>query len=300
MCQCWGSQAVSSRSTEFHSCPGKVDPNSRFDCLTYLKSCIWIPGLGLLIICCNISAPRIYFVSNKGTAADPIWGGGGEKEPEAFAEIVPQVGYPLLAEQTQQMRQEDKLCMFDSGTGKTSCKPRAAIWEASPVSILNAFIDSCEHRPHILAGQQLLSPKAQLWPRPRCRRCPAAPGPLPAYVSTLGNHWPRSGSPLTIRDVGKLFPGEQQPFQSSGQGGKADAPGESTGRTFQLPDEGKMSSPLWAFLWRLREWDFKIGGAGEKEGKMKKNSQLEGCNLDLHTEDRYCCGMEDAGKHQER
>lgn len=168
------------------------------------------------------------------------------------------------------MWQEDELCMVDSGTGKTSCKPRAAIWEAAPLSIFNAFIDSCVHRPHILAGQQLLTHKGQLWARPPSCHCPAAPRPLPAYVSAHGNHWPRSGSPLTIRDVGKLFPGEQQPLQSSGQGGKAEAPGESTGRTFQLPDQGKTSSPLRGFLWRLGERDFRIGGVGEKEGKMRK------------------------------
>jgi len=53
--------------------------------------------------------------------------------------------------------------------------------------------------------------------------------------------------------VGKLFQGDRQPFKSSGQRVKADAPWESTERTSKLSGEGKMSSPLWVFLWRLQE-----------------------------------------------
>lgn len=131
-----------------------------------------------------------------------------------------------------------------------------------------------------------------------------APLPLSAYVSAHRNHWPRSGSPLTIQHVGKLFQGEQQLFKSLGQRVKADAPWESTERTFKFSDEGKTSSPLRVFLWRLQEWDCWIGGVEEKEKKPPwKKSQLERCNFNLvhyHSDGRYCYEMEDAGRRQEK
>lgn len=179
---------------------------------------------------------------------------------------------------------------------RSPCKPRAAIREDVTFPILMPLltlvcVDPISWQANSSSptspstGPALPPPVALL-------SSSVAPLSLPAYVSAHRNHWPRSGSPLTIRHVGKLFQGERQPFKSSGQGVKADAPWESTERTLKFPDEGKMSSPLWlqealeAPRVRFLNWR-----SGRERGNTRKNNQLEGCNFSLahyHGDAGYC------------
>lgn len=152
----------------------------------------------------------------------------------------------VLTEQTQQMWTDNKLHMHNSGTDKTSCNPRAAIWEAVTFSIFKAFIDTCLHRPpRILAGRQLLTHKSQFCSRSPSCCCSALLERGPSVPFRLRV---RTQKPLTTvrrspgdTACGKALPGWPAAFQELGQ--------ESKGRC-TMGEHGKDIEVSW---WRENE-----------------------------------------------
>lgn len=176
----------------------------------------------------------------------------------------------VLAKQLQQMWTDDKLCMHDLGWKKPLSANQGLQFEKllpslflMPLLIL-VFLDpifwqaSSSSPTNPSSGPGLPPAVVLLYSS-------VDPLPLSAYVSARRNHWPRSGSPLTIQHVGKLFQGERQPFKSSGQRVKAGAAWESTERTLSFLMKGK-----WALLCGFLPGGYESEISELEEWKKKK------------------------------